>query len=62
MDTFPGEYFPPPEVIDQVERKRGDGDEGLAEQEVDVHLIILNKLRHQANAEIDRTTSLQLAL
>lgn len=51
VSTFPREDFPPPEIVDQVEGQGRDCDEGLAEQEVDVDLVILHQLWHESDAE-----------
>ena len=45
---FP-ECPPTPEIVDEVEWQRGYGDQGLAEQEVDVELLILNELAHESD-------------
>ena len=45
---LPSEDPPAPQVIDQVEGEGGDGDEGLAHQEVDLQLLVLLQCIQQA--------------
>ena len=48
LADLPSEQSPPPEVVSEMEGQCGDGDESLAQQEVDVEFLILHQGVQQA--------------